>query len=147
VRLRGFHRRIGFWLALLTAILLIACGPEREGPHSSCGGDLSAEWAGHRRTLSSCAGRVGLSGPDVTISLKPGQQIDLTMFSLPTPLVTNIRSSDADVLAPARFSGAVARFRAVRQGHAVILGNTRACLESTDSTPNPACPLAQITVS
>src|SRR3954467_10368168 len=108
---------------------MLAAGCTQSGvARSNCApAVLIAKWPGHRRTLSTCAGMLGVRPPDSLISLRKGQRITLEA-GLCGPLnaehVSNVRSSNPDVLAVKDPGSAIARFEATHTGTAAIEANT-----------------------
>jgi hypothetical protein len=109
---------------------------------STCGDDLHAEWDGQTRSLSSCAGMIGMAASEVEVRLAVGHEVTLVepprgvvrsggeTVVPPTlpPIVTNLHSTDPHVLIPRPTSAGLARFRAVSQGVADVVGQSRLCL-------------------
>ena len=130
-----------------------------EARETSCAGTLLAHWNGRTESLSSCAGMIGLAPSDVEVRLAVGQEVTVVSppvammksgggtVVLPTPpTVTNLHTTDTRVLIPTSTSSRGATFRAVSQGVADVVGDSRSCFAPNGELAD-SCAVMHVVVS
>jgi hypothetical protein len=122
-------------VAVVLAETLACCGSSgkkhSEARVSNCAQVLRVEWDGQTRSLSSCAGKLGLAPPNTPdIQVHVGEDVELVAPKGAESIFTNAQSSDPAVFSPLSPGAALARFKAVRQGSAEVSGQSTDCLSS-----------------
>ena len=114
------------------AVLVLSitgCGSHTE-ERSSCAQTVVARWAGHSRSLSSCAGVIGGDQSPV-IRLRVGDDFNITSPRTGVVLA-QARSTETGVLRLVSASARLARFHAVGRGIAAVNVPTSICQSNPD---------------